>query len=98
MTEDNYQISVKAQYINLLRLKDELEHLDGVLSDVIADHNTWLAKLRATRSVFLTLNNVKDAADRIQIKGDEDWLQMETVGKGRIMSIPEGITLIVRLT
>jgi hypothetical protein len=45
MTEDKYQISAKAQYINLLLLKDELEHLDGVLSDVIADHNTWLAKL-----------------------------------------------------
>ena len=74
MTEDKYQISEKAQYIKFLLLKDELEYLDGVLSDVIADHEAWLTKLRATRSVFLTLNNVKDAADRIQNIGDEDFV------------------------
>ena len=77
MTEDKYQISEKAQYIKFLLLKDELEYLDGVLSDVIADHEAWLTKLRATRSVFLTLNNVKDAADRIQNIGDEDFVQKQ---------------------
>lgn len=74
MTEDKYQISTKAQYINLLLLKDELEYFDGVMSGVIADPESWLAKLRATRSVFLTLNNVKDATDRIQVKGDEEFV------------------------
>jgi len=75
MTEDKYQISTKAQYINFLLLKDELEYFDRVLSDVILGPESWLAKLRATRSVFLTLNNVKDAADRIQVRGEDEFVE-----------------------
>ncbi len=74
MTEDKYQITEKAQYINLLLLKDELEYFDRILSEEITGLNDWLTKLRATRGVFLTLNNLKDAADRIQINGDEDFV------------------------
>lgn len=75
MAEDKYQITTKAQYINLLLLKDELHYFDSVLSVVISDLDNWLTKLRATRGVFLTLNNVKDAADRIQLNGNEDLVQ-----------------------
>jgi len=74
MAEYNYQITTKAQYINLLLLKDELYYFDGILSEVISDLDNWLIKLRATRSVFLTLNNVKDAADRIQLNGNEKFV------------------------
>jgi hypothetical protein len=74
MAKDKYQITTKAQYINLLLLKDELQHFDGVLSDVLIDINAWLTKLRATRGVFLTLNNVMDAVKRIQINGDGDFV------------------------
>jgi hypothetical protein len=56
MTEDKYQITVKSYYINLLLLKDELQYFDNLLSDKIFDQKDWLNKLRATRSVFLTLN------------------------------------------
>lgn len=74
MTEDKYQITQKSQYVNLLLLKDELEYFDKILSDVISDPKSWLTKLRATRTVFLTLNNVKDAADRIQIKSGDEFV------------------------
>ena len=74
MTEDKYQLTTKAQYINLLLLKDELQYFDEVLSGVISDLDNWLTKLRATRGVFLTLNNVKDAADRIQFNGNKDFV------------------------
>lgn len=74
MTEDKYQIKIKAQYINLLLLKDELQYFDGLLSEAITDSESWLVKLRTTRSVFLTLNNVKDAAERNQIQGSSEFV------------------------
>lgn len=73
MAENNYQITEKAQYVNLLLLKDELQYFDEVLSEAAVDIGVWLKKLRATRSVFLTLNNVKDAADRIHIVRDVNF-------------------------
>jgi hypothetical protein len=73
MSEDKYQITEKAQYLNLVILKDELQNFDTLLSEVIKDSDTWLSKLRATRGVFLTLNNVKDAADRLRIQGSAEF-------------------------
>lgn len=74
MAEDKYQITKKAHYLNLILLKDELQQFNGVFSGVISDVDEWLVKLRATRSVFLTLNNVKDAADRIHINNNNNFL------------------------
>lgn len=74
MKEDKYQITAKAQYVNLLLLHDELKYFDSVLVNPVADIKDWLDKLRATRSIFLTLNNVKDAADRLQISGSSELL------------------------
>jgi len=74
MRDDKYQITKKAQYLNLLLLKDELQHFDRVLSEAVSDTESWLSKLRATRSVFLALSNVKDAADKIQIQGTIEFV------------------------
>lgn len=52
MTEEKYQITAKAHYINLLLLKDELKYFDVLLSKKIVGSESWLTKLRATRSVF----------------------------------------------
>jgi hypothetical protein len=73
MSEDKYQITEKAQYLNLLILKDELQSFNMLLSEAITDADTWLSKLRATRGVFLTLNNVKDAADRVRVEGSTEF-------------------------
>lgn len=87
MVEDKYQITAKAQYLNLLLLKDELQHFDGILSETIVDAGSWLVKLRITRSVFLTLNNVKDAADRIQIEGSSEFvIKTRTLRKNLIFA------------
>lgn len=75
MEEDKYQFREKSQYLNLLILKDELQTLDSVLSQNIKESKDLLTKFRATRSVFLVLNNVKDAADRVQIKASEDFIK-----------------------
>jgi len=73
MIEDKYQITTKALYINLLLLKNEIQYFERFLSEAITDFENWLVKLRATRSVFLTLNNVKDAAERTQIQGSNEF-------------------------
>lgn len=74
MLEDKYQIKIKAQYINLLLLKDELLHFDKELSKSISDAEGWVLKLRTIRGVFLTLNNVKDIADRLQIDSANEFV------------------------
>jgi len=73
MTKNKYQITEKSQYLNLLLLKDELQYFDALLSEIIIDTNSWLSKLRATRGVFLTLNNAKDAAVRMRIKNSTEF-------------------------
>ena len=75
MEEDKYQFREKSQYLNFLILKDELQTVDSVLSQHIKESKDLLTKFRATRSVFLVLNNVKDAADRVQIKASEDFIK-----------------------
>lgn len=75
MEEDKYQFREKSQYLNLLILKDELQTLDSVLSQHIKESKDLLTKFRATRSVFLVLNNVKDAADRVQINASQDFVR-----------------------
>jgi hypothetical protein len=74
MTEDRYQILEKSQYMTLLLLNDELQYFDEVLSEEIRDISGWLSKLRATRSVFLALHNLKEVSERIQLKGDSGFV------------------------
>lgn len=74
MINDKYQIKKKAHYVKLLLLRDELQYFDGVLSQAITNSESWSGKLRATRSVFVALNNVKDAANDKQIDGDEAFV------------------------
>lgn len=72
MSEEKYQIAEKARYAKLILLKDELQHFDTVLRDKCADVDGWIMKLRATRLVFLTLNNVKDSADNFRADDDKN--------------------------
>ncbi|WP_217987777.1 hypothetical protein [Halomonas salipaludis] len=74
MKKDQYQFREKSQFLNLLILRDELQHLDEVLSQPIKETKDLLTKFRATRSVFLTLNNVKDALDRLQLEAPKDFV------------------------
>lgn len=75
MEEDKYQFRTKSQYLNLLILKDELQHVDEILSQPVTKAHDFLTKFRATRTVFLTLNNVKDAAERVQTIASNDFVR-----------------------
>ena len=74
MTEKKYQITTKSYYINLLLLIDELQYFDELLSKKITDSESWLIKLRATRSVFLALNNVKDSSEKIRVDSSQEFV------------------------
>ncbi len=64
MEEDKYQITEKANFINLLLLEDEIKHFDIILSKQVKNISDWQEKLRTTRAVFMTLYNVKDVTNK----------------------------------
>jgi hypothetical protein len=68
MEENKYQIGIKANFISLMLLKDELKHFDLILSKPIEGMRDWIEKLRATRAVFLTLYNIKDLTTKLRIQ------------------------------
>lgn len=71
MDDRKYQIESKAIYINLMLLEDELTHFDLILSKKIQNIHDWIEKLRATRGVFLTLYNVRDASKKLRVQGKQ---------------------------
>lgn len=73
---DKYQIGEKSKYLNLILLKDELEEFDRGLSQPVDNAEGWLQKLRLTRSVFLSLNNVKDVLNKIQFREQPEISQL----------------------
>ncbi|MCC4833830.1 hypothetical protein LMH66_14395 [Shewanella sp. 10N.7] len=74
MEEEKYQIDIKANYINLLLLEDELKHFDLILSKPIKEMLGWVEKLRTTRSVFLTLYNIKDVTSKLRIQSPNEYV------------------------
>ncbi len=75
MSAKNYQIKEKAQYLNLLILKDDLEYSHELLSSSTEGIEGLLCKLRHTRQVFLVLGNVREAAKRINIQGSQAYIE-----------------------
>lgn len=73
MDDSKYQVDTKAIYINLMMLEDELINFDHILSKGIQDIHDWIEKLRATRSVFLSLYNVKEASNKIRIEDQSEY-------------------------
>ena len=75
MSEKKYQIKEKAQYLNLLLLKDDLEYFHEMLGSSTKGSEGFLGKLRITRQVFLVLDNVREAAKRINLQGSQNYIQ-----------------------
>lgn len=71
--EDRYQVALKANYINILLLEDEIEHLDVALSKPVQNIDDFIEKFRTTRTVFLTLYNVKDLTSKLQIRSPKEY-------------------------
>lgn len=66
--KEKYQIVEKANYLNLLILIDELKTYDKNLSKEVIDTEGWAEKLRNTRNVFISLNNVRDTMNKLNLK------------------------------
>lgn len=73
MNAEKYQIKEKAYYLNLLLLKDDLKYFHELLGRSANGYEDWLYKLRNTRQVFLILDNVRAAAERINLKGPKAY-------------------------
>ncbi len=75
MSSEKYQIKEKAQYLNLLLLKDDLTYSHELLDRPTKNTEDWLIKLRNTRQVFLILDNVREAAQKINLKGPRTYVE-----------------------
>lgn len=75
MSAEKYQIKEKAQYLNLLLLKDDLTYFHELLDRPTKGTEDWLNKLRNTRQVFLILDNVREAAQKINLKGPKAYVE-----------------------
>ena len=84
MEEDKYQIDIKANYINLLLLEDELKHFDTILSKPIKEMQGWIEKLRATRGVFITLYNIKDVTSKLRIHNPAEYVAKTKVVRKKL--------------
>jgi len=72
--EDKYQIERKANYLKLLLLKDDLEYFHNMLQLSVDGGDSWIAKLRNTRQVFIILNNVREAVHSSKIARPEEYV------------------------
>lgn len=75
MSREKYQIKEKANFLNLLLLKDDLIHFHRLLDRPTKNTDDWLHKLRNTRQVFLILDNVREAALKINLKGTKTYTE-----------------------
>lgn len=75
MSSEKYQIKEKAQYLNLLLLKDDLTYLHDLLDCPTKNTQNWLNKLRNTRLVFLVLDNAREAAQKINLDGPAGYVE-----------------------
>jgi len=59
---------MKANFLSLLLLEDEIESFDRTLSKPIESMRDWIEKLRTTRALFLSLYNLKDLTTKLRIR------------------------------
>lgn len=76
MSKSKYQIFEKAQYLNILLLKDEIQSSHELLLKTITDTESWLTKLRTTRNIFLSLNNIIDIMKRVNLSTPPEHVEL----------------------
>ena len=74
MNADKYQIKKKANHLKLLLLKDDLKYFHEMMQLEVKDDDSWIAKLRNTRHVFILLNNVRETVNSINLKGPKEYI------------------------
>lgn len=73
MSLDKSQLNIRANYLKLLLIKDDLKFLHAQL-DLHITSNNWLDRLRVTRHIFVALNNVKEAMNKINLIGSPEYI------------------------
>jgi len=75
MSFEKYQIIEKTNFLNLLLLKDDLMYFYELLDRPTKSADDWLNKLRNTRQIFLILDNIREAAQKINLKGPKTYIE-----------------------
>jgi nitrogen regulatory protein PII-like uncharacterized protein len=74
LSKDKYQISRKADYVGLKIILNELQSFQKDIHLTAIDKDSLAFRMRATLNVFVPLHNLKDAINKIRIKGDSDFV------------------------
>jgi len=75
MNSSKYQIEIKASYLNLLLLKDDLEYFHNRINSFeLVDHYSLVGLLRNTRYIFIILNNIRDVSEKLNLKGSKEYI------------------------
>jgi hypothetical protein len=74
LSKNKYQISRKADYVGLKIIQNELLTFEKDIHLTSADKDSLAFQMRATLNVFVPLHNLKDAINKIRIKGDSDFV------------------------
>ncbi|MGM0988766.1 MAG: hypothetical protein ACQEXI_17555 [Pseudomonadota bacterium] len=73
MSKEKYQIPEKATYLCLSVLQHDLESFDEDLRKTTEGLNGLIYKLRNTRNVFVSLNNLYDLLKQGKVRGDKEF-------------------------
>lgn len=71
---DKYNINEKAQFIRLTILLHDLVCYDKDLQEQISDKESLIRKFRNTRNVFISLHNLRDALNDVQVSKDQEFI------------------------
>lgn len=74
MTKDKYQIPRKSDFICLTILLDDLKSYRDALNNSEQSKHGFIATLRNTRSVFVSLHNLRDSMKRLRLVGSESFV------------------------
>ncbi|MFW3616866.1 hypothetical protein [Billgrantia antri] len=74
MTKDKYQIPRKSDFICLTILLDDLKSYQDALNNSEQSKHGFIATLRNTRNVFVSLHNLRDSMKRIRLVGGESFV------------------------
>lgn len=74
MTKDKYQIPRKSDFICLTILLDDLKSYRDALNNSEQSKHGFIATLRNTRNVFVSLHNLRDSMKRIRLVGGESFV------------------------
>ncbi|MDV6345032.1 hypothetical protein [Nitrosomonas sp. Is37] len=74
MSKNKYDIPEKADFIRLTILLHDLVCYDKALQEPISDKESLVQKFRNTRNVFVSLHNLRDTLNVVQVDWDREFI------------------------